>query len=183
MLRIRQTSITGCVELFPLVFEDARGRFIKSFHSEQFQSLGLRSDFVESFYSISHKHVVRGLHFQAPPHAHAKLVYCSNGAALDAVVDLRVGSPTYGKYETFDLSQTCANMIYLAPGLAHGFLTVSDSATLIYATTSLHDPEADSGIRWDSVNIPWPIDKPTISDRDASLEQFKDFISPFAWDG
>jgi dTDP-4-dehydrorhamnose 3,5-epimerase len=183
MIRMRRTSIAGCMELFPLIFEDARGRFIKTFQAEQLQDLGLRTDFVESYYSTSHKNVIRGLHFQAPPNAYAKIVYCSSGAAFDVVVDVRLGSPTYGKYEIFELNQPTANMIYMSPGLAHGFLSLSDSTTLIYSTTAAHAPGSDLGIRWNSTGIPWPIDNPILSQRDARLAKLESFVSPFVWDG
>ena len=183
MLHTRTTTIGGCLELFPAVFEDARGRVVKSFNREQFEALGLRSDFVESYYSSSSKNVLRGLHFQLPPHAHAKLVYCTQGRVLDVALDVRSGSPTFGKYELFYLNEEAANMVYLAEGLAHGFLVLSDSATLVYATTSGYAPASDSGIRWDSAGIPWPTVVPIVSERDSRLVPLDEFVSPFAVTG
>ena len=100
---------------------------------------------------------------------------------MDAVVDLRAGSPTYGKHALFELDEEHANMIYLAEGLAHGFMVLSEWATLVYATTSGYAQESDSGIRWDSAGIPWPDVNPIISERDASLVPLDGFNTPFAF--
>ena len=175
------TSILGCYEIRPRIVADERGTFVKTFHKETFETWGLTGAFAEQFYSTSKQNVLRGLHFQLPPHDHAKLVMCVSGKVLDAAVDLRKGSPTYGKYVIMELASTKANMIYIPSGMAHGFLTLSDTATLLYNTTTMHSLPHDSGIRWDSVSIPWPTDKPIISLRDAALVGLDELDSPFVF--
>ena len=182
MFNINQSTIKGCLELIPKIFYDERGSFVKVFHSEAFKSLGLEEVFQEDYYSKSLKGVIRGLHFQLPPQEHSKIVYCVNGSVFDVVVDLRVGSPTFGKYETFNLNSNDANMIYIPKGLAHGFCSLSESSTLIYKTSTTYHPKCDSGILWNSVSIDWPTKKPVISDRDSSFKPFSDFVSPFKYE-
>lgn len=135
--------------------------------------------FPEEYYSVSHKNVLRGMHFQSPPKEHTKLVYCVFGEVIDAVVDLRIGSPAYGKFELFDLSAEKANIIYISPGLAHGFYVVSEKAILLYKVSTMYSPEYDTGIHWNSVSIPWPNKTPIVSQRDDKLSPFLEFRSPF----
>lgn len=182
-MRISKTEIAGCYEIFPIVFKDNRGIFVKTFHKDDFKENGLDIDFAEEFYSISEKNVLRGLHFQLPPMEQAKIVYCTSGTIIDAVVDLRVGSPTYGRYLTFQLSQETANIIYIPPGLAHGFYVISNHAIVNYKVTSIYSPEHDSGILWNSAGIPWPSSSPLISKRDSELPPLYKFKSPFVFDG
>jgi len=180
-IEIKQTEIPGCFEIFPKVFRDERGVFVKTFHEDVLRERGLETRFAEEYYSFSHKRVLRGLHFQLPPKDHVKLVYCVSGKVLDAVVDLRVGSPTYGEFETFELSSEKANMIYIPKGLAHGFYVLSESAIMMYKVTTVYSPEHDTGILWNSVGIPWPDLNPIISKRDSEFKSFRDFKSPFIY--
>jgi dTDP-4-dehydrorhamnose 3,5-epimerase len=177
--KIRQTKIPGCLEILPQKLKDKRGFFVKTFHKDMFRKYLLETDFVEEYYSFSYKRVLRGLHFQVPPMDHVKLVYCISGKVLDVVVDLRIGSPTYGEFEMFDLSSEKANMIYIPKGLAHGFYVLSDNAIMVYKVSTFYSPEHDTGILWNSVGIPWPDEKPIISKRDSEFLSFKDFKSPF----
>jgi len=178
-MEIRETKIPGCYEVQPRLFKDDRGVFVKTFQSKEFRSLGLCSDWREQYYSTSNQGFLRGLHFQLPPHDHAKLVYCIAGSVEDMVLDLRVGSPTYGKTVMLEMSARKGNMIYLPKGLAHGFCTPNEQATLVYNVSSVYESEADSGIRWDSVGVHWPIQNPLLSNRDQSLPTFDEFKSPF----
>lgn len=175
------TAIPGCRLLVPQIFRDERGTFVKTFHRQVFAELGLETDWREEYYSVSHKGVLRGLHFQLPPHDHAKLVYCTAGAVLDAVLDLRVGSPTFGTHILVELSAAKANMIYLPPGMAHGFYTLSDQATMMYKVSTVYAPAADAGILWSSAGIPWPDDRPTLSQRDGAFPLLDDFVSTFTY--
>jgi len=175
------SSIDGCCEVQPRVLEDARGRFVKVFHEEAFHALGLETHFVEEYYSVSKRGVVRGMHFQLPPADHAKLVYCVQGDVFDVVLDLRVGSPTYGQTASFRLSAEQGNYVYIPRGMAHGFCVTSTTATLVYKVTSVYTPASDTGIRWDSIGVDWPTDSPLVSDRDAGLASFSDFVSPFVY--
>ncbi|MEM1803746.1 MAG: dTDP-4-dehydrorhamnose 3,5-epimerase [Nanopusillaceae archaeon] len=178
---VRETSIPGCFEIIPKVFRDERGIFVKTFSYSFFKKYGLNTDFKEQFFSISRKDVVRGLHFQLPPMDHDKLVYCIYGEAFDVVVDLRVGSPTYGKYQTFILSGEKSNMLYIPKGLAHGFCALSDKVIMLYAVSVEYSPEHDSGILWNSMDIPWPCKNVIISEKDSKLTPFDKFKSPFIY--
>ena len=173
-----ETSIPDCYEIIPRVIEDNRGKFVKTFHKNTFIENGLESNFAEEYFSVSQKNVLRGMHFQLPPHAHVKLVYCSDGEVLDVLVDLRVGSPVYGKAVKFNLSAEKANILYIPIGVAHGFYTLSEMATMIYKTSTVHNASCDCGILWNSFDV-WKVEAPILSDRDKGHKCLKDFISPF----
>lgn len=175
------TNLEGCWEIRPRLIADDRGTFVKTFHRATFEQWGLPTDFPEAFYSVSRRGVLRGLHFQLPPAAHAKLVTCVSGKILDAAVDLRQGSPTYGRHALLELSAEQANMLYVPVGLAHGFYALTDRATVLYNVTTMHAPALDTGIRWDSAGIPWPEPRPVVSARDAAFPSLSDFQSPFTW--
>lgn len=183
MIQLKDTTIKGCYEITPRIQQDQRGFFVKTFHKDIFASQKLVTEFTEEYYSVSHKGVLRGLHFQTPPADHIKMVYCVLGEVMDVVVDLRIGSPTYGQYASFELTAKKANMIYIPKGLAHGFYVTSEQAILMYKVTTVYSPEHDTGIRWNSVGIPWPDTAPIISRRDNSFGEFADFISPFRYGG
>lgn len=178
-MHFEETTIPGCFNIFPDVRRDERGSFVKTFHKELFVERELEHAFAEEYYSVSRQGVLRGLHFQLPPHQHAKLVYCIDGQVMDAVVDLRRGSPSYGQHAVFDLNAEAANVLYIPPGLAHGFYTLSEQATLIYKVTTVYAPESDAGILWNSAGIPWPDEKPLLSPRDQSFPWLDRFDSPF----
>jgi dTDP-4-dehydrorhamnose 3,5-epimerase len=173
------SRLAGCFEVQPKVMEDVRGRFVKVFHEEAFAAHGLDTNFAEEYYSVSHKEVIRGMHFQLPPLDHVKMAYCIQGEVLDAVVDLRVGSSTYGQYALFELSAARANSVYIPKGMAHGFCALSDEAIMVYKVGTVYSPAHDAGVLWNSMGIPWPIKQPCISDRDTSFPAFADFKSPF----
>jgi dTDP-4-dehydrorhamnose 3,5-epimerase len=175
------TSISGCFEIRAQVFADDRGTFVKTFHRDTFAKWGLATNFAEQFYSTSKQGVLRGLHFQMPPCDHAKLVTCVSGKVLDAALDLRKDSPTYGKHALIELDSGKGNMIYIPSGMAHGFYTVTGPATLLYNTTTVHSPAHDSGIRWDSAGIAWPGGAPVISPRDGQFVTLADFNTPFSF--
>mgnify|MGYP001047693918 CR=1 FL=1 len=181
MFNVKKSRINGCLELIPKIFNDERGSFVKVFHNEAFKALGLEDEFREEYYSKSSMGVIRGLHFQVPPEEHTKMVYCVDGSVFDVVVDLRVGSTTFGQCETFNLNAADANMIYIPKGLAHGFCSLSESSTLIYKTSTVYNPNFDSGILWDSVPVVWPVKKPIISQRDSVFPGLCDFESPFKY--
>ncbi len=182
MFDLKPSKIPGCFELQPKVFEDARGRFVKIFHEQAFAAHGLETAFSEEFYSVSHKNVIRGLHFQSPPMDGIKVVYCVKGEILDAAVDLRVGSPTYGQFDLFDLSSAKANIVYIPKGVAHGFCVLSEQAILVYKVSSMYSPSHDSGVLWNSVGIPWPITEVVLSARDSTFPRLDEFESPFRYE-
>jgi dTDP-4-dehydrorhamnose 3,5-epimerase len=181
-LDVVPTRLPGCVELRPAVHRDARGSFVKVFHAEHFRALGLPTDWREEYWSESAAGVLRGLHFQTPPHAHDKLVYCTRGAVLDIALDLRRGSPTEGQHAQVELSARQGNALFLPAGTAHGFWVSDGPAVLVYKVTTTWAPEHDTGVRWDSAGIPWPDRAPLVSERDAALPRLADFASPFTFD-
>jgi dTDP-4-dehydrorhamnose 3,5-epimerase len=177
-MNVKQITIPGCYEIQSEVHKDSRGLFVKTVHREEFAKHGLESDFPEQYYTFSNAGVVRGLHFQRPPHDHAKLVFCASGSVLDAVLDVRAGSPTYGKSCLVELSSEKRNMLYIPRGLAHGFCAIEDSV-MVYNVTSLYAPQYDDGLRWDSAGIAWPVHDPIVSERDRSFPRLDAFQSPF----
>jgi dTDP-4-dehydrorhamnose 3,5-epimerase len=174
-MEIKETGIPGCFEIVPNVFRDERGSFVKTFHYDTFQQLGLETGWREEYYSVSRKGVLRGMHFQLPPHDHCKLVYCPEGAVLDAVLDLRRDSPCYGQHCMTELSAENARMLYIPKGLAHGFYTLSGSATMMYKVSSVYAPSHDAGILWNSSGITWPDPNPIVSGRDSAFPEFSSF--------
>lgn len=173
------TKFPGCFEIFSPIHGDDRGALVKTFHEASFVKAGLSLEFKEQYYSISKKNVVRGLHFQTPPHDHGKLIYCIAGEVFDVALDIRVGSPTFGKYFSTILSSQKSNMLYLPEGFAHGFCTPNGDATMVYNVTTCYNPDSDTGIGWDTAGISWPVKKPNLSMRDLSFLSFKEFVSPF----
>lgn len=178
-MEFKSTSIVGCYVIQPKLVHDERGRFVKTFRKDIFSQQSVETIFFEDVYSISKKGVLRGLHFQIPPYETVRLAYCIDGSVFDAVVDLRKQSPTYGQYETFELSADNGNMLYIPIGLAHGFYVLSERAIMGYKISSPYSFEHDAGIVWNSVGIPWPVDNPIMSSRDRKFLDFDEFNSPF----
>jgi dTDP-4-dehydrorhamnose 3,5-epimerase len=181
MFTVKETRLRGCVAVQPRLFNDERGRFVKVFNEDEFRKLGLETDFKEEFYSQSKRGVIRGMHFQVPPSDHVKLVYCVHGEALDVVLDLRRGSPTYGQADATLLSAERGNYLYIPKGIAHGFCSVSAIATLVYKVSTVHDPRSDTGILWNSFGFDWPVSEPIISARDSNFKSLSEFDSPFVY--
>ena len=180
-LRVTESRIPGLLQLFPAVRADDRGVFVKTFQRSVLEDLGVSSPWLEQFFSCSSRGVIRGLHFQTPPADHDKLVYCVRGAAFDVVVDLRIGSPTYGETETFSLDGASWGGVFVPKGLAHGFAALEDVTIMAYATSTEYDASSDAGIRWDSLDIDWPFAKPVVSPRDEAFPALEDFASPFSF--
>lgn len=178
-MRIINTFITGLMIIEPVIYEDNRGKFIKTFTSEFFKKNNLHINIKETYHSISHKNVIRGMHFQTPPHDHIKLVYVPYGKILDVALDIRVGSPTYGKYFSCELSSENGKVLIIPKGLAHGFRSLEDNSIVTYMQTSCHAPDSDIGIRYDSFGFDWKCDFPIVSERDLSFKSFVEFNSPF----
>lgn len=163
------------------VFEDKRGKFVKTFEKEIFSNLGIPVNFTEEFFSISHKAVIRGLHFQTPPHDHFKLVHCLKGSIFDAVVDIRKGSPFFGRSLCLTLTDQSPGLLLIPPGFAHGFQVLSQEAIICYKVTSSHAPENDEGIHWTSGAIDWPIPSPILSQKDQRLPRLDEYCTPFSY--
>lgn len=162
---------------------DNRGEFLKLYQHSVVASLGegLDPDVAEVFVSVSRRGVLRGLHFQVPPHDHTKTVVCLAGRAFDAVVDLRAGSPAFGRSTTFDLDAARPVALHVPRGCAHGFQALADGTVMAYLVSSEHAPAHDRGIRWDGAGITWPLPDPVVSDRDASFPTLDEFDSPFRY--
>jgi dTDP-4-dehydrorhamnose 3,5-epimerase len=172
------TPLPGLFVLRPRIFTDHRGAFIKTYHRDLFRDLGIAFTPAEEFFSTSRRNVVRGMHFQTPPAAHDKLVYCVAGSVLDVVVDLRKGAD-YGRVFSQPLDETRREMLFIPQGCAHGFLAVSESATLVYQTATVHTPACDGGVLWSSLDFDWPVTAPILSERDQAFPKVADFATPF----
>lgn len=178
-MQINATNIPGCLKIDLPIFRDDRGSFLKIFHLSSFERLGLTTQFSEEYVSVSKKNVIRGMHFQTPPHEHDKIVYCLDGTITDVVLDIRKKSPTYGQYEVFALNAENPSAIFIPKGCAHGFLATSQVATLLYRVGTEHASESDLGIKWDSFGYNWDVKNPIISKRDQLHKPLLDFESPF----
>jgi dTDP-4-dehydrorhamnose 3,5-epimerase len=178
---LEQTGIPECYLVKPRSFGDSRGTLTKTFHVSQFRDLGLPTDWPEEYVSTSMAGAVRGMHFQVPPAAHAKLVFCTFGQILDVVVDLRRGSPTFGEHRSFRLSGVDTG-VYVPIGCAHGFLSEQDGTTVLYRGTTVHSPEHEGGIAWNSFGFNWPVDSPVVSEKDQRQPALTDFETPFTYE-
>ncbi|MDE2395199.1 MAG: dTDP-4-dehydrorhamnose 3,5-epimerase family protein [Burkholderiales bacterium] len=165
-------------------FEDARGVFVKTYARSAFESLlaarGAQGpfDMMEEFYSVSHKNVVRGMHFQVPPHDQAKIVYCVAGAVRDVLVDLRKG-PGFGRHASVVLDAGDPQLLLIPKGVGHGFMSLADASVLVYKTSTEHAPSHDAGIRYDSFGFDWGGAAPILSERDRNHPRLADYVSPF----
>ncbi len=165
----------------PVVFEDERGYFFESFNRDKFEQAGVDLQFVQDNESKSQKGVLRGLHFQNPPYAQGKLVRVMRGRVLDVAVDIREGSPTYGQWESIELSGENKFMYWIPPGMAHGFATLEDDTIFFYKCTNTYNKESEGSIRWDDKDlaIDWGIENPILSEKDKISPLFKDFKTKF----
>lgn len=159
-------------------FQDHRGLFVKTMTRTLFGEAGLPLECEEEFYSVSRQDVIRGMHFQVPPHAHVKLVYCPVGAVLDVLLDLRSG-PGYGRLASVTLSADDPHVLVIPKGIAHGFRSLTNDSLLIYKTSTEHAPSHDRGLRWDSFGFDWGVAVPVLSDRDCEHPEFSSFDTPF----
>jgi len=178
-----RTDIYGVVILEPRVFTDARGYFFESYNKKAFEELVGPVNFVQDNESCSSRGVMRGLHFQRPPHAQAKLVRCVRGSVLDVAVDIRKGSPTYGKHVSCLLTEHNHRQFFIPRGFAHGFAVLSDTAVFQYKCDSYYCPEADGGISIvdPSLGIDWQLElsEAILSEKDRHHPLLADFDSPF----
>lgn len=184
-MQVEDTRLDGVKILIPTRHEDARGFFSESWNRKRMQQAGLDIDFVQENHSVSRSvGTVRGLHFQAPPHAQVKLVRCGNGALFDVAVDIRRGSPTFGEWVGVELSAANGKQLLVPAGFAHGFVTRAPDTEILYKCSDYYAPEADGGVAWDSCGIDWGlVGSPVLSDKDARAPALADFDSPFVWDG
>ena len=187
-MEIVKTELPGVVMLTPRRFGDARGFFSEVYNRDAYAGLGIDVEFVQDNHSLSREvGVVRGLHFQSPPHAQAKLVRVGAGRVLDVAVDIRRGSPTYGRWVGVELSADAGNQLYIPVGFLHGFAVLEPNSELLYKCSDFYAPDCDGAVRFDDpdIGIDWGIDPKAaiLSDKDAKAPFLKDFVSPFVHEG
>ena len=171
-MKVTPTALAEVLILEPKVFGDERGFFMESFNQKQFnEAVGQDVVFVQDNHSRSSKNVLRGLHYQLPPHSQGKLVRVTSGGVLDVAVDLRKSSATFGQWASAELTGSNHRMMWIPPGFAHGFLVLTESADFLYKTTDYYAPQCEAALRWDdpTVAIPWPLggEQPLVASKDA----------------
>ena len=171
------------IHIKPSRFEDHRGYFEETFNRSRYSQMGIDLEFVQDNRSLSLAvGVLRGLHFQAPPSAQAKLVRCGRWAIFDVAVDIRQGSPTYGQWEGYELTADNGHQLYVPVGFAHGFVTLKLESEIIYKCSDYYAADKEGAVRWDSCGIDWPLSiDPILSDKDAIAPALADFVSPFVY--
>lgn len=182
-LHVELLPIPDLLMITPARFGDGRGFFSETWNQRAFASAGLNTTFVQDNHSFSsNKGTIRGLHFQSPPHGQAKLVRCARGRIYDVAVDVRKGSPTYGKWFGAELSFENGKQLFIPSGFLHGFVTLETDCEIAYKCSDHYAPEADGSVHWDSCGISWPLDgEPVLSDKDKGAQSFSDFDSPFKY--
>lgn len=180
-MQIIATPINDLFVIQPKVFEDERGYFFESFNKSTFTHNIGNIDFVQDNQSLSQKGVLRGLHFQNPPYAQGKLVRVITGSVLDVAVDIRKNSATYGKYFDIVLDEKNKTMLWIPPGFAHGFLTLTDNTIFSYKCSGIYNKTSEDCILWNDADIAidWKIANPILSEKDQEAKHFKDFKSMF----
>jgi dTDP-4-dehydrorhamnose 3,5-epimerase len=178
---IEQPHISGLKILQPTIFSDDRGYFFESYNHETLKNLGIEDVFLQDNQSFSKKNVIRGLHFQVPPFAQAKLVRVIKGAVLDVAVDLRKNSPTYGQHFSVILSEENQLQFYIPVGFAHGFAALEEHTVFAYKCSNIYHKDSERSILFNDkdLNIWWNIENPIVATKDLQAISFKDFISPF----
>ena len=181
-MKVIETRLPGVLILEPKVFGDARGFFLESFSEKAFrEATGVTLPFVQDNHSRSTKGVLRGLHYQLPPHAQGKLVRVTQGAVFDVAVDLRRSSPTFGQWVGVELSGENHRQCWIPPGFAHGFVVLSDSADFLYKTTDYYAPQVEGAVRWDDpeIAIEWPVldVPPSLSAKDAIAPRLREALA------
>ncbi|MBC7084651.1 MAG: dTDP-4-dehydrorhamnose 3,5-epimerase [Firmicutes bacterium] len=181
----KRLEIPDVVLIEPKVFRDDRGFFLESYKRSEFAEFGIDEIFVQDNHSRSRRGVLRGLHYQNPPRAQAKLVRVIDGEIFDVAVDIRRGSPTYGRWVRAYLSDENMRMLYIPAGFAHGFLALSDVAEVLYKTSDEYSPEHEAGIVWNDpeIGIEWPVKDPVLSPRDCRWPGLRDAVNAFVYGG
>jgi dTDP-4-dehydrorhamnose 3,5-epimerase len=180
-MEVVETKLKGVLVLKPKIFEDARGHFFESYNESLFKQAGLDLHFVQDNQSLSQKGVLRGLHFQNPPHAQGKLVRVITGSVFDVAVDIRKGSPTYGQWFGQKLSSENKWMMYIPEGFAHGFATLEDNTIFAYKCTNFYNKPAEDCLLWNDpdIGIDWGLKDPLLSEKDMQGKRIKGFVSLF----
>lgn len=177
-MKILDELLPGCYVIDCDSSIDNRGIFVKTYHEKSLNQCGIDFQIKETFYSVSARNVIRGMHFQEPPFAHNKIVLCAKGEALDVIVDLRKGRD-FGRTASVKLNDINNLMIYVPKGLAHGFLAMTDNCLMLYSTDVQHVKESDKGIRWDTFDFNWGTGPFILSERDRLHSDLHTFVTPF----
>jgi dTDP-4-dehydrorhamnose 3,5-epimerase len=174
-MEVVETSIPGVLIIKPRVFRDRRGFFMETFHASRYRHAGIPGPFVQDNFSHSGRHVLRGLHYQIQ-HPQGKLVQVTRGCVYDVAVDIRQGSPSFGKWVGLELSEENHTQFYIPPGFAHGFCVLSEEADFLYKCTDYYAPEDEGGLFWNDpdIGIDWPVENPVLSEKDAAYPMLKD---------
>lgn len=180
-MKVIHTDIKDLLLFEPRIFEDERGSFFESFHQEQFEAAAGQHIFVQDNQSVSRAGVVRGLHYQEPPHAQGKLVRVVKGAVLDVAVDIRKNSPTYGQHVAVELSESNRLQFWIPPGFAHGFAVLEEGTVFAYKCTAFYNKDSDRVLLWNdsALKIDWKINEPLLSEKDKSGVPFHRIQSAF----
>ena len=182
-MNVTATAIEAVKLIVPKKHGDGRGFFSETYRASAFEDAGIRDVFLQDNHARSTRGVLRGLHYQAPPRAQAKLVRVIHGEVFDVAVDFRAGSPTFGQWAGGVLSGEDGVILYIPVGFAHGYVCVSESADLVYKVSNEFDAALDGGIAWDDpvIGIPWPVESPILSGKDLSLPRLDAVVSPFGY--
>lgn len=172
----KRLFIPDLILIEPKIFKDIRGFFMESYKYSDFKNFGILDEFQQDNLSRSYKGVIRGLHFQKEPRSQGKLIQCLKGSIFDVAVDIRIGSPTFGRWASVELSDENRLMFYIPPGFAHGFAVISDYADVLYRCTREYSPQDERGIIWNDpdIKIEWPLKDPILSEKDSRLPILKD---------
>jgi len=187
-MEIKGFDVPGVTLITPRRFGDARGWFSETWNAQSMRAAGFDLQFVQDNHSFSAtKGTLRGLHYQSPPHAQDKLVRCTRGRMWDVAVDIRRGSPTYGRWVGVELTAESGDQLLISKGFLHGFVTLTEDCEVQYKCTDVYAPDCDGGIRWDdpTIGIDWPLEggTPMLSDKDKIAPLLDGFDSPFVWEG
>ena len=177
-MEIENTFIEGLMILHLKKMGDNRGSFIKIYNEDFYKQTNLRTDFKESYFSVSHKNVIRGMHFQIPPAEHVKLVFVNKGSIVDVVLDIRKESKTFRQFFFTIINDDSPKLVYIPVGCAHGFLSLQDNTIVSYIQTSTYNADCDKGILYNSFGMDWETDDPVISGRDLLFPKLANFDSP-----
>lgn len=182
-MNTQQSTINDLIVVEPSIFGDERGSFFESWNLKSYAEKGIHADFVQDNQSISKKGVLRGLHFQKPPYAQGKLVRVIKGSVLDVAVDIRKGSPTYGKHQSIVLSEQNQKQFWIPPGFAHGFISLEDDTIFCYKCTNYYHKASEGSLLWNDpdLNIDWGMNEALLSEKDLIAKAFTNFESPFEY--
>ena len=178
-MQVETTPLPGVLIVTPRVFRDPRGFFLESYNQDTFRAAGIETPFVQDNHSQSARNTLRGLHFQLPPAEQVKLVRVVRGVIWDVAVDIRVGSPTFGRWAGVELSAENFRQFYIPAGYAHGFCVLSDEAEVLYKTSHVYSPDHERGILWNDpeLQVRWPVTEPLLSERDRRAPTLAEYVA------